>query len=92
MTTNDFPHQKSLRFRLEADDAIATLESALAIVRRLGIELASLRTGAGAQGIEVQMRLHAGEEEALLLCRMRLNNVVGILGVREMPALVARLA
>ena len=81
--------QKSYRFCIEPDAPIATLEAALAIVRRLDIELRSLRTAATAQGMEVQMRLAAHEEEPLTLCRMRLHNVIGILAIREMPSLVA---
>lgn len=79
--------QKSYRFCIEPDDPIATLEAVLAIVRRLGIELRSLRTTSGPQGLDVQLRL-AAEEDPLTLCRMRLNNVVGILAIREMPTLV----
>jgi acetolactate synthase regulatory subunit len=81
--------QKSYRFCIEPDDPIATLEAVLAIVRRLGIELRSLRTTATAQGVDVQLRLAAEEEEALTLCRMRLHNVIGVLAIREMPSLVA---
>ena len=88
MNTNSPHHQKSFRFCVENDAAIATLEGALAIVRRLGIELEGMRTSAGVSGMDVQMRLSAPEEDALTLCRMRLHNVVGILSVREMPALV----
>jgi acetolactate synthase regulatory subunit len=80
--------QKSYRFCIEPDDPIATLEAVLAIVRRLGIELRSLRTSSGPQGLDVQLRLAAEEEDPLTLCRMRLNNVVGILAIREMPTLV----
>ncbi|MES2073998.1 MAG: hypothetical protein V4462_00125 [Pseudomonadota bacterium] len=89
MTTSTSPHKKVFRFCVENDAAIATLEGALAIIRRLGIDLCSLRTSAGEQGMEVQVRLAAAEEEPLVLCRMRLHNVVGILGIREMPVLVA---
>ena len=81
--------QKSYRFCIEPDDPIATLEVVLAIIRRLGIELRSLRTTATAQGLDVQLRLAARDEDPLTLCRMRLHNVVGILAIREMPSLVA---
>jgi acetolactate synthase regulatory subunit len=80
--------QKSYRFCIEPDAPIATLEAALAIVRRLGIELRSLRTTATEQGLDVQLRLAAQEEDPLTLCRMRLHNVIGILAIREMPSLV----
>ena len=89
MTTCTRLHQKTLRFCIEADGAIATLEGALAIVRRLGLELRSLRTTGGAAGLEVLMRIAAEEEDALVLCRQRLHNVIGILPIREMPMLVA---
>lgn len=85
MNTATSPHKKVFRFCVENDAAIATLEGALAIIRRLGIDLCSLRTSAGEQGMEVQLRLAAAEEELLLLCRMRLHNVIGILSIREMP-------
>lgn len=81
--------QKSYRFCIEPDDPIVTLEAVLAIIRRLGIELRGLRTTATADGIDVQLRLAAAEEDPLTLCRMRLHNVVGILAIREMPSLVA---
>ena len=81
--------QKSYRFCIEPDDPIATLEVVLAIIRRLGIELRGLRTTATAQGLDVQLRLAAQDDDPLTLCRMRLHNVVGILAIREMPSLVA---
>ena len=81
--------QKTYRFCIEPDDPIATLEAVLAIVRRLGVELRSLRTTATAQGGDVQLRLAAEEEDPLTLCRMRLHNVIGVLAIREMPSLVA---
>lgn len=89
MTTATCHHQKSYRFCIEPDAAIATLEAVLAIVRRLGLELRSLRSTGSARGLEVQIRLVAEDPDALTLCRMRLHNVVGILAVREMPSLVA---
>src|SRR6201993_3031582 len=89
MNTTTRHHQKSYRFCIEPDAAIATLECVLAIVRRLGIELRSLRSTGSARGMEVQIRIAAAEEDALVLCRMRLHNVIGILAIREMPSLVA---
>ncbi|MBA5687346.1 hypothetical protein [Rugamonas apoptosis] len=89
MTTSATLHQKTFRFRIEADGAIGTLEGALAIVRRLGLDLRSLRTTGGLGGLEVSMRIASEEEGALLLCRQRLHNVIGILAIRETPALVA---
>jgi hypothetical protein len=82
-------HQKTLRFCIETDGAIGTLEAALAVVRRLGLELRSLRTTGGLAGLEVSMQLASAEEDALVLCRQRLHNVIGILPIRETPALVA---
>lgn len=89
MTTSTTSHQKTFRFRIEPDGAIGTLENALAIVRRLGLDLRSLRTTGGLDGLEVSMRIASEEEDALLLCRQRLHNVIGILAIRETPALVA---
>jgi hypothetical protein len=77
--------QKNYRFCIEPDASIATLEAALAIVRRLGIELRGLRTTATAQGLEVLLCLAAAEEDPLVLCRMRLHNVIGIQAIRETP-------
>jgi acetolactate synthase regulatory subunit len=88
MTTTTCHHQKSYRFCVEPEAAIATLEAVLAIVRRLGIELRSLRSTGSARGLEVQLRLVADDPDALTLCRMRLHNLVGLLAIREMPSLV----
>lgn len=77
--------QANFRFCIEDDAPIATLEAVLAIVRRLDLELRSLRTHAISAGLEVQLRLAAADEDGLTLCRMRLNNVVGILAVRVLP-------
>lgn len=81
--------QKTYRFCIEPDAAIATLEAALAVVRRLGIELCGLRSSASAEGLEVLLRLAAPDEEPLTLCRKRLHNLIGVYAIREMPALVA---
>jgi acetolactate synthase regulatory subunit len=80
---------KSYRFRIDADAPLATLEAALAVVRRLGIELRGLRTTSTAQGLEVLLRLAAPEPDPLTLCRMRLHNVIGVQAIREMPATAA---
>lgn len=82
------PHQKTYRFCIEPDAGIGTLEGVLAIVRRLGLDLCSLRTTGTSRGLEVQLRVCGPEEDALTLCRMRLHNLVGILSIREMPSLV----
>ena len=84
--------EKSYRFSLEADAPIATLEQVLAIVRRLDIQLRGLRTTWTGGGMEVLLRVGAADEARLTLCRMRLHNVIGVLTVREMPALAARTA
>jgi hypothetical protein len=76
---------KTLRFCIEPGDTIGTLETVLAIVRRLEIDLRSLRTTHLPYGMEVQMRLQAPDEDRLTLCRMRLHNAVGVGQIREMP-------
>lgn len=83
MKTDTTPHQKNLHFRIEPDSATATLECALATVRRLGIALHGLRVSGGAGGMDVQLRLAAESDDALTLCRMRLHNLIGILAIRE---------
>lgn len=82
-------HQKTLRFAIEADAALSTLENALAIIRRTGLTLDGLRIAPGTEGMDVWMQLAAPEEDALTLCRMRLHNVVGVLPIREFPRPVA---
>jgi hypothetical protein len=83
MNTPNLPHQKTLRFAIEADAALSTLENALAIIRRTDITLDGLRIAPGTDGMDVWMRLAAADDDALTLCRMRLHNVVGILPIRE---------
>lgn len=83
-------HQRTYRFLVEAGDAVATLEHTLAIVRRLGLQMLSLRSSSVAGGMEVQLRVAGPEPEPLTLCRMRLHNVIGILSIREMPVLATR--
>lgn len=89
MTTATQLHQKTFRFRIEADGALGTLEAVLAIVRRLGLDLRSLRATGALVGLEVSMRIASEQEDALVLCRQRLHNVIGVLAIRETPALVA---
>jgi len=81
--------EKSYRFCLEPDAPIATLEQVLAIVRRLDIELRGLRTTWTPAGMEVLLRLRAADVDPLTLCRMRLHNLIGVLAIREMPALAS---
>lgn len=84
--------QANFRFCIEDNAPIATLEAVLAIVRRLDLGLLSLRTHAATAGLEVQLRLAAADQDGLTLCRMRLNNVVGILAVRVLPVATASVA
>lgn len=81
--------EKSYRFCVEPAAPIATLEQVLAVVRRLDIELRGLRTTRTPDGLEVLLRVGAADEAPLTLCRMRLHNVIGVLPIREMPALAA---
>lgn len=80
--------QLNLRFCIE-DDAIGTLESTLAIVRRTGAELRNLRAGLGTHGLEVWMRLSASDTDMLALCHTRIGNVVGVVDLLDLPADVA---
>ena len=74
--------------RVEAASATAALESALAIIRRGGVQLRGVAMAPGVHGMNVELKVEAeGEtgEDALVLCRMRLCNVIGILKIREVP-------
>lgn len=97
MHTPHAPHQTTLRFGIEPGDTLGTLENVLAVLRRLGITLCSLRTSSSNAsnannsanpGLDVQLRLAAPEPDALLLCRMRLHNMVGVLAIREISLYV----
>jgi hypothetical protein len=83
--------QVSLRFRIETD-AIGTLEAALAVARRTGAELRNLRAGCGNLGLEVWMRLGAHDADVLALCRIRLQNLIGVADVVEVKDLIDRTA
>jgi len=74
--------------RLETECATAALESALAIIRRGNVQLRGLAMAPCVHGMNVELKVSAeGEEgeDALVLCRMRLCNVIGILKIRESP-------
>ncbi|UGQ48667.1 ACT domain-containing protein [Massilia endophytica] len=75
--------QRNFRLRVEPQAATDALEMVLAIVRRGGLALRSLRMEPGRHGVVVDLSLAAAEEDALQLCRMRLCNVIGILKIRE---------
>jgi acetolactate synthase regulatory subunit len=77
--------QKTFRLRVEADAATAALEAALAIIRRGGVRLLGLRMEPGVHGMNVDLNVGAEAEEMLVLCRMRLCNVIGIVKIRETP-------
>lgn len=78
--------EKKFRFCIEPQAAIATLEQVLAIVRRLDIDLLALRTTGTPHGMEVLLTVAADSEDVLVLCRMRLHNVIGVLPIRELVA------
>ncbi len=84
-------HEKIFRLRLERDVATATIETVLAVLRRGGLGLHSLNMAPGRHGVDVHLRVHADAPEPLLLCRLRLCNVIGVLKIRELPG-SARLA
>jgi acetolactate synthase regulatory subunit len=80
--------ETSFKMRVEAGSATAALESALAIIRRGGVQLRGVVMAPGLHGMNVELMVEAeGEEaeDALVLCRMRLCNVIGILKIRVMP-------
>lgn len=77
--------ETSFKLRVEAHSAVDALESALAIVRRGGVQLHGVVLAPGLHGTNVELRVKADDEDALVLCRMRLCNVIGILKIRESP-------
>jgi acetolactate synthase regulatory subunit len=77
--------ETSFKMRVEADSATAALETALAIIRRGGLQLRGVAMAPGVHGMNVDLKVQAEGEDALLLCRMRLCNVIGILKIREVP-------
>ncbi|GGZ00930.1 hypothetical protein GCM10007388_38120 [Pseudoduganella plicata] len=79
-------HTKTFRLRVERDAATATLENVLAVVRRGGLGLHSLTMAPGRHGVDVHLRVQAGEPEPLQLCRVRLCNVIGIVKIRELTS------
>jgi hypothetical protein len=82
MDTTTPTHRSYLSFYVETDP-IGTLEQVLAIIRRLGMELRNLRAQKEAKGLAVYVCLAAEDEDAIITCRKRLQNVIGILAVRE---------
>jgi hypothetical protein len=84
------PHQKDLCFHIEAD-LIATLEQALAIIRRLGMELRNLRTHTDCKGLAVHVCVSAEDADAITICRKRLQNVIGIFAIHEPAASIQTL-
>ncbi|MGO4377927.1 hypothetical protein [Pseudoduganella sp. RAF53_2] len=80
-----FVMETSFRMRVEVDSATTSLESALAIIRRGGVQLRGVSMAPGVHGMNVDLQVEAEEEDALVLCRMRLCNVIGILKIRERP-------
>jgi hypothetical protein len=71
-----------LRFSIDQDSTLDTLEMVLAIARRIGLRLAHLELrGAG----QVCLELRAGEADALALFCARLHNVIGVHDVCMLP-------
>jgi hypothetical protein len=79
------PAKKTNLYIYVEAEPIATLESALAIIRRLGIELRALRMEGGSNQMIVRLCLSGVGEGEIALCCQRLQNVIGISGVREHP-------
>lgn len=78
-------HEKIFRLRVERDVATATMETVLAVLRRGGLGLHSLSMAPGRHGVDVHLRVQADEPEPLLLCRLRLCNIIGVVKIRELP-------
>lgn len=74
--------QKTFRLRLEPAAAMDAMEAVLATLRRGGVQLHALRMAPGVHGMNVEMQVAAEGEDALVLCRMRLCNLIGVLKIR----------
>jgi len=74
--------QKTFRLRLDRATAMDALEAVLATLRRGGVQLQALRMAPGVHGMNVDLDVAAEGEDALVLCRMRLCNLIGVLKIR----------
>jgi len=74
--------QKTFRLRLDRAMATDALEAVLATLRRGGVQLHALRMAPGMHGMNVDLDVAAEGEDALVLCRMRLCNLIGVLKIR----------
>lgn len=68
------PSHLPLNFSIDPDHVFDTLETVLAIARRIGLRMAHLQL----RGETVFIDLHAGDADALTLFRARLHNVIGV--------------
>jgi acetolactate synthase regulatory subunit len=72
---------KTFHLRVEREGSADTLEAVLAVLRRAGAHLHSLRMAPGRHGVELHLRVHA-DGDVLQLCRTRLCNLIGIVKLR----------
>jgi hypothetical protein len=63
-----------LCFRVDPDSPLDTLETVLAIARRIGLHLAWLQL----RGDQAWLELHAADHDPLALFSARLHNVIGV--------------
>ena len=72
----------SLRFSIDPDSSFDTLETVLAIARRIGLQLVHLELRAGARAC---VELRAADADPLALFCARLHNVIGVDEICMLP-------
>ncbi len=82
----DNPHMntehRTFRLRLDRCSAMDAAEAVLATLRRGGVQLHAMRMAPGVHGMNLDLDVAAEGEDALVLARMRLCNLIGVLKIR----------
>ncbi|XLZ71322.1 hypothetical protein ABT364_04970 [Massilia sp. SR12] len=74
--------QRTFRLRLERSAAMDAAEAVLATLRRGGVQLHAMRMAPSVHGMNLDLDVAAEGEDALVLARMRLCNLIGVLKIR----------
>jgi acetolactate synthase regulatory subunit len=74
--------QRTFRLRLDRCSAMDAAEAVLATLRRGGVRLDAMRMAPGVHGMNLDLDVAAEGEDALVLARMRLCNLIGVLKIR----------